>query len=320
MNKSIFLKERRPAWERFEKLLERAESRGGLGLGPDDVSEFSELFRALCYDLSQVRSRDWGSSVERFLNDLVVRGHGAFYRKSDRSQGRVLRFFTHSFPSRLRENHAFFWASLALFAVPLAVSWIVVASDPSLARRILPGSALYTMEQMYSGDMEETGRADAAMAGFYVRHNISIAFQCFALGVFIGVGTVYVLLSNGIQLGTVSGYIVGNGHAERFLGFVSGHSSFELSAIVVAGTAGLVLGHAIVAPGSFSRGEALRRRGRVAVEIALGAAAMLFVAALIEGFWSAQPLPAAIKYAVAGVFWIAVVSYLALAGRGEPRG
>ncbi|HXV61667.1 MAG TPA: stage II sporulation protein M [Vicinamibacteria bacterium] len=319
MNKATFLKERRPAWERFQKLLERVESRGGPKLEPDDVFAFSELFRALCYDLSQVRSRDWGSSLERFLNDLVVRGHAAFYRRSDRSRGRILRFFTHSFPSRLRENHAFLWASIALFTAPLAVSWIVVASDPSLARRVLPGSALYTMEQMYSGDLDEAGRQDAAMAGFYVRHNISIAFQCFALGVFLGVGTVYVLLSNGIQLGTVSGYIVGNGHAERFLGFVSGHSSFELSAIVVAGTAGLILGHAIVAPGSFSRGEALRRRGRVAVEIALGSAAMLFVAALIEGFWSAQPLPAPIKYVVAGVFWIAVISYLALSGRREPR-
>jgi uncharacterized membrane protein SpoIIM required for sporulation len=100
---------------------------------------------------------------------------------------------------------------------------------------------------------------------------------------------------------------------------VVSHSSFELTAIVVAGAAGLVLGHAILAPGSASRAQALRERGRVAVEIALGAAAMLFVAAMIEGFWSAQPLPPGVKYLVASLLWIVVFAYLGLAGRSPAR-
>jgi uncharacterized membrane protein SpoIIM required for sporulation len=319
MNKASFLREREPSWARFGSLLERAEQPGRSRLSPTEVSEFSELFRALCYDLAQVRSRDWGSSLETYLNDLVVRGHGAFYGGKPHPRGQVLRFLSETFPRRLRENQAFFWTSLALFAVPLAVAWLVVLRDPSLAQRVLPGTALYTMEQMYSGDLKDVERQDAAMAGFYVRHNTSIAFQCFALGAFLGLGTVYVLLSNGIQLGTVAGYVIGKGHGERFLSFVVSHSSFELTAIVVAGAAGLVLGHAILAPGSASRAQALRERGRVAVEIALGAAAMLFVAAMIEGFWSAQPLPPGVKYLVASLLWIVVFAYLGLAGRSPAR-
>jgi uncharacterized membrane protein SpoIIM required for sporulation len=197
----------------------------------------------------------------------------------------------------------------------MAASWVVVAREPSLAHRVLPGTALYEMEEMYSRNFEEGEREDAAMAGFYVRHNTSIAFQCFALGFFLGIGTIYVLLSNGIQLGTVAGYVIAQGHGERFLGFVGGHSSFELLAIVVSGAAGLVLGHAIIAPGARSRAEALKERGRVAMELALGAAAMLFVAAMIEGFWSAQRLPLGIKSTVAGALWVVVAAYLALAGR-----
>jgi uncharacterized membrane protein SpoIIM required for sporulation len=319
MNKQTFLRERGPSWKRFELLLGRAEAPGKPRLGSEEVSELSELFRALCYDLAQVRSRDWSSSLERYLNDLVVRGHGAFYGGRPRPRGRVLSFLSGGFPRRLRENHVFFWVSLALFAVPLAVSWAVVVNEPSLAHRVLPGTALYTMEQMYSRDFEEGERQDAAMAGFYVRHNTSIAFQSFALGFFMGLGTVYVLLSNGIQLGTVAGYVIGKGHGERFLGFVCGHSSFELLAIVVSGTAGLILGHAILAPGSLSRAESLKERGRVAVELALGAAAMLFVAAMIEGFWSAQKLPLGIKSLVATLLWIACAGYLGLAGRTDDR-
>jgi uncharacterized membrane protein SpoIIM required for sporulation len=316
VNKQSFLRNRESSWSRFEVLLARMES-GGQKLTSDEVSEFSELFRALCYDLAQVRSRDWGSSLEGYVNDLVVRGHGAFYQGRPRPKGQIVRFLSSRFPRLLRENHPFFWAALGLFAVPLAVSWIVVVREPTLAQRILPGTQLYMMEEMYARDIEEGERQDAAMAGFYVQHNTSIAFQCFALGFFLGLGTIYVLLSNGIQLGTVAGYVIAQGHGERFLGFVVSHSSFELTAIVVAGTAGLVLGHAIVAPGSLPRGEALKRRGRVAMELALGAAAMLFVAAMIEGFWSAQPLPPLVKYVVATVLWLVVIAYLALAGRED---
>ena len=332
MNKQSFLRDRRPAWERFESLLTRAEAPGKPKLAPDEVSEFSELFRALCYDLAQVRSRDWGSAIERYLNDLVVRGHGAFYGGKPMKRGRVTVFFTHIFPRLVRQNQAFFWVAAALFFVPMAASWAIVASDPSLAHRVLPGSVLYTMESMYEGNANEStdladadadsgfARQDAAMAGFYVKHNTSIAFQCFALGFFLGLGTIYVLLSNGIQIGTIAGYVIAQGHGERFLSFVVSHSSFELTAIVVSGTAGLVLGHAILAPGNLSRVDSLRERGRVAVQLALGAAAMLFVAAMIEGFWSGQPLPPMVKYIAASIFWLAVIAYLGFAGRGEdPR-
>ena len=325
MNKQTFLRAREPVWARFESLLDRAGSPAQTKLSSAEVSELSELFRALCYDLAQVRSRDWGSSIERYLNDLVVRGHSAFYGAKPLKRGRVLSFFARGFPRLLRQNHRFFWAACALFAIPMAVSWTVVASDPSLAHRVLPGSILYTMEEMYSQDFDDLDkeglghdlqdRQDAAMAGFYVRHNTSIAFQCFALGFFLGLGTIYVLLSNGIQLGTVAGYVVAQGHGERFLGFVASHSSFELTAIVVSGAAGLVLGHAIVAPGNRSRVDALEVRGLVAVKLALGAAGMLVVAAMVEGFWSAQPLPPMAKYSAAAVLWIAVIAYLGFAGR-----
>jgi uncharacterized membrane protein SpoIIM required for sporulation len=322
MNKLSFLEERKPAWQRFTALLERTESPRKTQLSEDEVSELSELFRALCYDLAQIRSREWGSSLERYVNDLVVRGHGAFYGARTVKRGRVFRFFAHEFPRLLRKNHRFFWAAAGFFAIPMAVSWIVVAADPSLAYRVLPGSALHAMEQMYSTDFDtpdEDGdaRQDAAMAGFYVRHNISIAFQCFALGFFAGLGTIYVLLSNGIQLGTVSGYVIAQGHGERFLGFVASHSSFELTAIVVAGTAGLVLGHSIIAPGNLTRVDSLRARGVVAVQLALGSAGLLFVAAMIEGFWSPQTLPFTVKVATACLFWTAVISYLGLAGRSR---
>jgi uncharacterized membrane protein SpoIIM required for sporulation len=158
-------------------------------------------------------------------------------------------------------------------------------------------------------------RMESAMAGHYVYNNISIAFRCFALGIFLGLGTVYVLVFNGIALGTFAGYVIAQGHGENFLSFVVSHGSFELTAIVISGAAGLILGHGIVAPGRLSRSQSLRRRGLVAVQLVMGAGAMLAVAALIEAFWSPSPLHPMVKYIGGGVLWMVVFAYLAFAGR-----
>jgi uncharacterized membrane protein SpoIIM required for sporulation len=155
------------------------------------------------------------------------------------------------------------------------------------------------------------------MAGFYVRNNVGIALLCFARGILLGVGTVYTLLYNGIAIGAIGGYIISQGHSERFLSFVVSHGSFELTAIAVAGGAGLMLGNAIIHPGQRTIWESLAVRGLDAVKIACGAAVMLVVAALIEAYWSPSPVPVKIKYLVGGVLWVVVFLYLAFAGRGR---
>ncbi len=321
MKKARFVSERRPAWQRFEKLLVSAETSRVPRLTQQEVSEFSELFRAICYDLATVRSRDWGSGLERYLNDLVVRGHGAFYGSPPRRVGGIVRFFTEKFPRLLRENAAYFWVSLILFGTPFATSWIIIEGKPSLAARVLPASTLAQFDEMYSEEEQGDGPGmEAAAAGFYVHHNTSIAFRCFALGVFLGLGTVYVLVYNGIVLGTVAGYVLAMGHGEKFLSFVVSHGSFELTAIVISGAAGLILGHALIAPGTLTRSRAIYERGLVAVQLALGAAGMLGVAALIEGFWSPSAAPPLAKYVVGGLLWVVVIVYLATAGRRQGLG
>lgn len=173
------------------------------------------------------------------------------------------------------------------------------------------------LEELQSELQESFGDQRAAMAGFYIQHNVGIALQCFARGLLLGVGTAYTLLFNGISIGTVAGYVISQGHSERFLSFVVSHGSFELTAIAIAGGAGLMLGDALIHPGARSRAEALRHMALEAVQIAGGAAVMLVIAALIEGFWSPAPLPATLKYSVGLSLWVLVVLYLTLAGRRQ---
>lgn len=322
MTRDQFIARRQVAWRRFEVLVSVAEQRHRLRLSGREISEMSALYRSLCFDLSLVQSRDWGTSLARYLNGLVARGHNSLYRSRPGSVLAAVRFLVSGFPQLLRRNAGYFLLALALFVIPGAVSGTVVSQDTSLAGRILSGRNQAMMEAMYSesiadqaGDGDELLEGRSVMAGFYVRNNVGISFRCFALGAFAGFGTIVILVYNSIALGTVTGFLIGRGHGANFFEFVVGHGSFELTAIVVSGAAGLVLGHAIVHPGRLTRRDALVERGLVSVQLATGAAFMLLVAALIEAYWSPSPyISRDVKMVAGGLMWVLVAGWLGLSG------
>jgi uncharacterized membrane protein SpoIIM required for sporulation len=156
------------------------------------------------------------------------------------------------------------------------------------------------------------------MFGYYIWNNIGIGFRTFAGGMAIGIGSVLALLFNGIVIGAVAGHLTEVGYTGTFWPFVAGHSALELTAICISGAAGLVLGHALLAPGRRTRAEALKLAALEAVTLVMGAALMLLGAALVEAFWSSNgAVGAPVKYAVSAVLWLAVILYLTLAGRGH---
>jgi uncharacterized membrane protein SpoIIM required for sporulation len=174
---------------------------------------------------------------------------------------------------------------------------------------------------MYSPSTKAIGReresdTDLAMFGFYIRNNIGIGFQTFAGGIAFGIGSLFFLVYNGVSIGTVAGYLAQFGYGETFFSFVIGHGAFELTAIVIAGAAGLKLGSALLAPGRKQRLRALADAARIAVQLMYGAALMLLVAAFIEAYWSSSAdIPAAVKFTVGTVLWVGVVLYLVAGGR-----
>ena len=154
------------------------------------------------------------------------------------------------------------------------------------------------------------------MFGFYIKNNIGIGFQTFASGIAFGVGTLFFLIYNGASIGTVAGYLGQFGYGETFFSFVIGHGAFELTAIVIAGAAGLKLGIALLAPGRKHRLRSLADAARVSVRLTYGAALMLLTAAFIEAYWSSSAaISAPVKFAVGAVLWSAVIVYFIAGGR-----
>jgi uncharacterized membrane protein SpoIIM required for sporulation len=154
------------------------------------------------------------------------------------------------------------------------------------------------------------------MFGHYIRNNIGVAFQCFAGGLFAGLGSIFFLSFNGAFGGAIAGYLAARGLGATFSSFVVTHAAFELTAIVLAGAAGLRIGHAWLAPGRLTRVQSLIAATRNSVPILYGVTAMLIIAAVVEAFWSSATwLPHSVKYGVAALCWTAVLAYFTLQGR-----
>jgi uncharacterized membrane protein SpoIIM required for sporulation len=350
MSKQRFLQRRTTDWQRFEALLKRWSTQTHARPSAAEITEFSQLSRKLANDLATIRDEDWGQSLVDHLNGLLSRGHQRLYQAPPARWSTIIEFLLAGFPRLFRARCGYFFVAAALFFVPLAVTWIVVQNDPTVALRIVPAEALSQYDQMYSSsdktkaveqddqdddasttktdddsgstsssfdedDHESFGNSRFGMAGFYVQHNVGIALQCFSRGILVGVGTVWTLLYNGIAIGCVAGYVLSRGYTEKFLSFVVTHGSFELTAIAIAGGAGLLLGDAWLHPGQRRLLESLRTRGLQAIQLAFGAGAMLIIAALIEGFWSPAAIPPLVKYSVGGTLWVVVALYLTFAGR-----
>ncbi len=320
MKRERFVQKRREEWKRFEKLLSNLRGARRRRWSSQDLGELARMYRSICYDLSLVRSREWGAHLEIYLNNLVAQGHNFLYRAPPRSVAAVVEFLIAGFPRLLRKHKVFFFLAAGLFCGPFIVAMLLAIYDPVSAEAIVEKSILESVGDMYAEDLYSRIDADfadqrATMAGFYVLNNVGIAFKCFALGVFFGIGTIRELLFNGIVLGTITGYIVSQGNSGNFFSFVISHGSFELTAIVIAGTAGLLIGWGMIHPGKWSRWDSLRRYGQDAIKLVLGAGIMLGVAALIEAFFSPMAIPDTIKFTVGTLLWLVVAFYLVCGGR-----
>jgi uncharacterized membrane protein SpoIIM required for sporulation len=204
------------------------------------------------------------------------------------------------------------------------VGYTLIREDPDLAELVLPAVALD--RAAVGAAQRAAGRGYAEAPAMYlplvatsiIANNVQVAFAAFALGVTAGVGTVAVLLFNGLFFGAVTGHFANAALAGWLLTFVAAHGVLELTAIFMAGGAGLMIGLAIVTPGDLARRDALVVRGRHALLLVGGAGSLLLLAGTIEGLLSASGAAPAVKLAVSAASAVLVALYF-LAGRANAR-
>ncbi len=256
----------------------------------------------------------------------MQRGHAVLYRAPPPRWHRAGEFLVAGFPQLVRSQAGCMWASLVLFALPLVGVFVLLQVRPELVHQLLDPRQIAEIEMMFdpADPRHALGRdsgGDWQMFGHYIMNNISIGLRTFAGGLLAGVGTILVLLANGLGIGAVAGHLQAIGHGDPFWRFVAGHAPLELTAIVIAGGAGLRLGMGLVAPGRRRRRDALVHAGRIGARLCLGVAVMLLLAAFVEAFWSStQSIPAWIKYGVSALLWLLVLGWLWRGGHGIAAG
>lgn len=309
-----------------EKPLARSTPRRPLPSLPGEIgaADFPARYRRLCQQLALANSRGYSPVVSHRLQALMQRGHRLLYKPPAPRWRRVLDFFLAEFPRLVRQHAAYMWTSAALFYVPLIGMVVALQIHPDLVHSLVDPAQIAGWERMYDPAAEHIGRdrdsgSDWQMFGYYIFNNISIGFRTFASGLVFCIGAIFVLISNGVMIGTVFGHLQAIGFGGPLWRFACGHGAFELTAIVICGGAGLRLGMAIIAPGRMSRARALVEAGGDGGRLALGAFVMLLIAAFIEAFWSSiGSIPGPVKYSVAAVLWTAVLLWLWRGGRGLP--
>lgn len=321
MKQSLFETRHKAEWERFTLALERLER----GKDTSQVASFPKAYRRLCQHLALAQERGYSSFLIDSLQQLVLRGHQQLYRHRSRFGANLLGFILADFPRLVRAEWPFVLAAGLVFFGSLIGFALLVYAFPELVYNLIPADQVRDMQSMYDPVAGHLGRSaerasseDWVMFGYYVMHNIGIAFQTFAAGLLFGLGSVFFLIFNGLIIGAVSGHLTEIGYGQTFWSFVIGHGAFELTAIALAGAAGLQLGWALISPGRLTRGESLRLAAHKSVQLLCGVMVFLLIAAFIEAYWSSTTVIAAwVKYLVGAVLWLLVAAYLIFAGRTQ---
>jgi uncharacterized membrane protein SpoIIM required for sporulation len=308
-------------WKALSELIERAE-RDIHRLSPSEINTMGRLYRVVTSDLA-LAQRDFPQHrVAVYLNQLVARGHGVIYRSEPLVTNRIKEFIVSGFPRVYREMLPFTITAALLFWIPALLALVAIWAQPDASRWLLPAQVQDLRQTVEQGKlwMDIPYAERPYTSTFIMRNNIQVAFMAFAGGITAGLLTIWSMVMNGLTLGGLTGLTAHYGLGWDLWTFVIGHGVIELSVIMMAGGAGLMLAWAMIHPGLLRRLDALKVAANRAVRLVIGCVPLLMIAGTIEGFISpAENIAWPVKWAVGLVSGVALYSYLLLAGRPGKR-
>ncbi|MCS7080692.1 MAG: stage II sporulation protein M [Chloracidobacterium sp.] len=311
-----FIERRKADWQRLEALL-AAVGRGGLRrLRREEVREFGRLYQRAAADLAVARHEVRDAQLINYLNHLAVRAHGAIYRTESGGWRKLWRFYRYDAPALFRTYRGYVFASFLVFAGFALFGGLFVCYDEAFASVIGLSGALEEIKRGRNWTADINGE-NQLVASLIMTNNLRVAMGAFALGIFAGLGTFYILAVNGMHIGGILALAVKYSFTPLLV-FVCAHGVFELTAIFIAGGAGFLMGGALIAPGDRTRGEALLERGIAAVKLLSLCFPLLVVAGVIEAFLSPAETPGVYKASVAVLCAAFLVIYLGAAGTSPP--
>lgn len=278
MRETKFIEQNKEKWEEIEQLMEATDQ---------NPEKLNEHFIQVTDDLAHARTFYPNRSVRVYLNYLAQKIFTSIYRGKKTDRNRLINFWKEELPQLVYESRNEFRTALLVFGLAVIIGAISCHFDPKFPRHILGDQYVdMTLENIESGDPMAVYKEKGAfgMSLGIAANNLWVAFLTFVMGAIYAIGTIWILIKNGVMVGAFQYFFVNEGvFWESFLTIWT-HGTLEISAIVIAGAAGLTMGRGLVFPGTFSRLKAFQLSARRGLKIMVGIAPIILLAGFIEGY------------------------------------
>lgn len=278
MRETNFIQQNKDKWSEFDSVLNGQYK---------DADKLNDLFVHITDDLSYSRTFYPNRSVRVYLNGLAQRIFFSIYKNKKTRAGRFVAFWTDDVPELVYQARNDLRLSFLIFALSFTIGALSCAYDPDFATTIMGEDYIeMTESNIESGDPMAVYKQKGAfgMSLGITINNLYVAFLTFALGVFFSLGSMIMVARNGFMVGAFQWFFVEQGlFRESFL-TIWIHGTLEISAIIIAGAAGITLGRGLVFPGTYTRLQAFQQSARRGVKIMIGIVPIFIIAGFIEGF------------------------------------
>ncbi len=283
MTESQFIEQNEADWKELEVLLRRNQK---------DAEQLHRLFVKVSSDLSYARTFYPNRSVRLYLNNLTQRVLDTMRIKEDKfSLRQIVNFFKHILPQEIYNSRHALLVSLGVFIIALSIGAISSAYNEDFPRLILGDDYInMTEDNIEKGDPMAVYKDERKLNMFFgiTTNNIQVSFFAFVLGFFGSIGTIIVLLSNGIMIGAFQYFFYSKGLFWTSFLTIWIHGTIEISAIIIAGGAGIVLGSGLLFPKTYERTTSLQVSALRALRIILGVIPLFVMAGILESYVTRQ--------------------------------
>ncbi|AIY13733.1 stage II sporulation protein M [Cellulophaga baltica] len=279
MREAAFVKQNKDKWTTFENVLAKKTE-----INPD---ELSDLYIEITDHLSYAKTFYPQSNTEFFLNALAGQAHRQIYKTKRESKNRIVRFWKTEFPTMFYHHHRELLIAFLVFGFFVAVGVFSSASQGDFVRSILgDGYVNMTLDNIENNDPMKVYKEQGEFNMFLgiTINNIRVALMAFVYGILLGVGTIYVLLRNGLMLGSFQYFFFEKGLGWESVRTIWIHGTIEISVIIIAGCAGLVLANGLLFPGTYPRIESFKMGVVNGLKIVVSTIPFFVIAGFLEGF------------------------------------
>ncbi len=302
MKEITFLKQNADKWQEFESLVTTK--------GVTNPDLMADLFIQVTDDLSYSKTHYPKSKTTKYLNGIASRVHQEIYKNKKEKKSRISYFWKYELPFAFKNSHKQLLYAFIIFTVGMLIGIVSSAYDDTFVRLIMGDSYVnMTLENIEKGDplavYKKMNQIDMFL-GITV-NNIYVSFLCFILGIAFSLGTGWMLLSNAIMLGAFQYFFYSKGLLLESILTIWIHGTLEISAIIIAGCAGLTMGNSILFPGTYSRGVSFVKGAKQGLIIAIGLVPIFITAGFLESFvtrYTNMPLWLSISIIGSSLFFI----------------